>query len=123
MSNFILQLTEIKKYPFQSISDDIKWRILCGDLKPNEQLPSIRNNAERYGVSVLTMQRSYQMLKKENYILNEKKHYQVCADITFLKQKEIKRLTEHFIRYMREIGYCKNEIISELEKYVDKMEE
>ena len=38
-------------------------------------------------------------------------------------RKEIKRLTEHFIRYMREIGYCKNEIISELEKYVDKMEE
>lgn len=116
-------LTKTKQYPFQTIAFDIKWRILCGDLKPKERLPSIRINAERYGVNVLTMQRSYQMLKNEKYIVNERtKHYQVSADIEFLKQQEVKSLTEQFIRYMQEIGYCKDEIISELKKYVDKTE-
>ncbi|NBI29249.1 MocR-like pyridoxine biosynthesis transcription factor PdxR [Chengkuizengella marina] len=49
---------------FQSISD----RILSGLISEGEKLPSVRKLAEQLGVSLVTVQKSYEMLEKKQLI-------------------------------------------------------
>ncbi len=51
-------------YLYSAIKEDI----LSGTLKKNEKLPSKRSLAEHLGVSLITVENAYQMLKDEGYI-------------------------------------------------------
>lgn len=51
-------------YLYSAIKEDI----LSGTLKKNEKLPSKRSLAEHLGVSLITVETAYQMLKDEGYI-------------------------------------------------------
>ena len=60
------QRDEKSKYYF--LYKSIKEDILAGVLKKNEKLPSKRSLAEHLGVSLITVETAYQMLKDEGYI-------------------------------------------------------
>ena len=60
------QRDEKSKYYF--LYKSIKEDILTGVLKKNERLPSKRSLAEHLGVSLITVETAYQMLKDEGYI-------------------------------------------------------
>ncbi|MEJ2635627.1 MAG: GntR family transcriptional regulator [Calditrichia bacterium] len=65
----ILNLTDISDEPLQSqISRQIRAKILAGDLSANESLPSIRVFAREHRVSVITVQRAYDNLMREELI-------------------------------------------------------
>lgn len=51
-------------YLYSAIKEDI----LSGNLKKNEKLPSKRSLAEHLGISLITVETAYQMLKEEGYI-------------------------------------------------------
>lgn len=51
-------------YLYSAIKEDI----LSGNLKKNEKLPSKRSLAEHLGISLITVENAYQMLKDEGYI-------------------------------------------------------
>ena len=51
-------------YLYSAIKEDI----LSGVLKKNAKLPSKRSLAEHLGVSLITVETAYQMLKEEGYI-------------------------------------------------------
>lgn len=51
-------------YLYSAIKEDI----LSGNLKKNEKLPSKRSIAEHLGISLITVENAYQMLKEEGYI-------------------------------------------------------
>lgn len=51
-------------YLYKSIKEDI----IEGNIKPNEKLPSKRSLSEHLGVSLITVETAYQMLKDEGYI-------------------------------------------------------
>lgn len=51
-------------YLYSAIKEDI----LSGTLKKNEKLPSKRSLAEHLGLSLITVENAYQMLKDEGYI-------------------------------------------------------
>lgn len=55
-----------KKY--YSLYLDIKEKILQGDFRAGEKLPSKRVAADRYGISIITVERAYAMLEEEGYI-------------------------------------------------------
>lgn len=62
------------------IYKEIKKDILSGILKKNEKLPSKRSLAEHLGVSLITIENAYQMLKEEGYIeARERSGYYVCG--------------------------------------------
>lgn len=46
----------------------MKEEILSGELKKNEKLPSKRTLAEHLGISLITVENAYQMLKDEGYV-------------------------------------------------------
>lgn len=71
------QRSEEPKYYY--IYKMIRRDIQLGNLKKNEKLPSKRNLAEHLGVSLITVENAYQMLKDEGYIEpKERSGYYVC---------------------------------------------
>ncbi len=74
------KLTQRKDEPkYYSIYKSIRKDIEGGTLKKGEKLPSKRSLAEHLGVSLITIENAYQMLKDEGYIEpRERSGYYVC---------------------------------------------
>ncbi len=53
---------------YEQIKEQIKSKIISGELKPNELLPSIRNLAKDLRCSVITTKNAYEELESEGYV-------------------------------------------------------
>ncbi|MBQ2283606.1 MAG: PLP-dependent aminotransferase family protein [Agathobacter sp.] len=72
-------------YLYTAIKEDI----LAGVIKQNEKLPSKRTLAEHLGISLITVENAYQMLKEEGYIESrERSGYFVTKLPTAVTQRE-----------------------------------
>jgi|LSQX01.3.fsa_nt_gb GntR family transcriptional regulator len=64
---------------YQQIRNQIMYGIATGLLKPGEQLPTVRQLAGEIGVNPMTVNKAYDLLKKEGFILIDRRHgAQVC---------------------------------------------
>jgi len=89
----ILNLTDLSNEPLQSqIYQQIRSMILSGDLQAGEMLPSIRGLARTEKVSVITVQRGYEILEKEGLILSRRGKGFFVSDINDSKKKKIAQL-------------------------------
>ncbi len=59
--------------------------IAQGKLVPGEKLPTIRALSEESGVNMMTISKAYQLLKREGYILTERR----CGTIVAPIQKSV----------------------------------
>ena len=50
---------------YEQITEQIKNKIISGELKAGELLPSIRNLAKDLGISVITVKNAYEELEKD----------------------------------------------------------
>jgi len=77
-------------YLYSAIKEDI----LSGNLKKNEKLPSKRSLAEHLGISLITVETAYQMLKEEGYIESRERSGYFVTEIKPVKRekKEKKQL-------------------------------
>lgn len=57
---------------YEQISVHIKRMIICGQLKPGDQIPSIRLLAKQLRVGIITVQRAYEDLQKEGVLETSK---------------------------------------------------
>lgn len=55
---------------YEQIKGQIIEAILSGELKENDQLPSIRQLAKNLKISVITTTRAYKDLEEEGYVIN-----------------------------------------------------
>lgn len=83
-------------YLYSAIKEDI----LAGNLKKNEKLPSKRSLAEHLGISLITVENAYQMLKEEGYIESRERSGYFVTELRVLGKKvasgkELKLLEEH----------------------------
>ena len=53
---------------YEQIVSQIKAQVMSGDLKSGEALPSIRSLAKSLQISVLTVQKAYDILQEEGFI-------------------------------------------------------
>lgn len=75
-------------YLYTAIKEDI----LSGVLRKNEKLPSKRSLAEHLGISLITVETAYQMLKEEGYIeSSERSGYYVVELLPMAKVKKEQR--------------------------------
>lgn len=58
---------------YQQIRNQIVLEIANGSLEPGEKLPTIRNLAEEAGINTMTVNKAYQLLKKEGYIVADRR--------------------------------------------------
>ena len=70
-------------YLYKSIKEDI----LSGTLSKNEKLPSKRSLAEHLGVSLITVETAYQMLKDEGYIESRERSGYFVTELKLLGKK------------------------------------
>ena len=59
---------------YQQLRNQIVLGISDGRLKPGEQLPTVRALATEIGVNVMTVNRAYQVLKQEGYIVTDRRN-------------------------------------------------
>lgn len=65
----------------------IKEDILSGVIKKNEKLPSKRSLAEHLGISLITVENAYQMLKEEGYIESRERSGYYVTELKVLGRK------------------------------------
>jgi GntR family transcriptional regulator/MocR family aminotransferase len=70
-------------YLYSAIKEDI----LSATLKKNEKLPSKRSLAEHLGVSLITVETAYQMLKDEGYIESRERSGYYVTELKLLGKK------------------------------------
>ena len=106
------------------IMNIIKRRIINGELKPGDKIPSVRELSASLKVNPNTIQRTYLELERENIA------YKQRGMGTFLREDEsmIEKLRDemardiiyNFINGMKELGFSSNEIIEIVEEKVQE---
>ena len=67
----IIRIDEYSDVPiYMQIRNQIVMGISSGELKPGEQLPTVRALALEIGINTMTVSKTYQLLKSEGYIDN-----------------------------------------------------
>ncbi|RSL33050.1 GntR family transcriptional regulator [Salibacterium salarium] len=109
---------------YRQLADQIYWRIIRGDLKAGEKLPSVRDIAIEFSVNPNTASRTYNEMERDGVV--ETKRGQgtfVTEDQTVLHQlrEERKQVRmEEFVREMEAMGVSATDMIQGLKSYVDK---
>ena len=71
----VISLDELSDIPiYQQIRDQIVIGISEGGLQPGEQLPTVRNLADEIGINVMTVNKAYQLLKQQGYIITDRRN-------------------------------------------------
>ena len=87
---------------YEQITTQIKNKIITGELRPGDALPSMRVLAKELRISVITTKRAYDELEKEGFI------YTVAAKGCFVAEKNMDLVREENLKriedLMQEIG-------------------
>ena len=59
---------------YQQIRNQIVFAVAKGDLKPGDDLPSVRQLAQDIGVNPMTVNKAYALLKEEGIIIIDRRH-------------------------------------------------
>ncbi len=98
--------------------------ILVGDLEAGDMLPSIRKLAREEKVSVITIQRGYEVLEKEGLIISRRGKGFFISNLNEKKKKELakQRLVEKIepiIKLAKNEGMNKYEIGEIIKNVID----
>ena len=100
---------------YEQIATQIKDKIMRGELKEGELLPSIRNLAKELQISVITTKRAYEELEKDGYIVSVpgKGSYVAAQNKELLKEARLKIVEEKLLDSVeagKTIGLTLNEL-------------
>lgn len=101
-------MSNSKKPIYQQIIDDFKRRILNGELKPNELIPSQIELARIYKTSEMTMRKSLALLVEEDLIVRTRKKG------SFIKASVVNQLPMPPTRNLSKIYFVHSQIVSRL---------
>ncbi|EOH87961.1 GntR family transcriptional regulator [Enterococcus pallens] len=62
--------------------------IAKGEVKPNEQLPTVRQIADELGMNAMTVSKGYQQLKEEGYLITDRRKGTLVAPLPVEKKGE-----------------------------------
>ena len=87
---------------YLQIMEQIKQRVAVGDWTPGQAIPSIRQLAVDFGVSVITVKRAYLELEREGVIITHQgKGSYVAADSAVGKRIREQELVQHLEQAVR----------------------
>ena len=119
----ILNLTDLSDEPLQSqIYRQVRAMILANEIDAGTMLPSIRGLAREQKVSVVTVQRGYEMLEREELIISRRGKGFFVTDVQSTKKRELAE--QHLIEKLKPIlKIAKNEGMNETEikKTINRM--
>ncbi|MGX7247755.1 GntR family transcriptional regulator [Enterococcus raffinosus] len=78
-------ILEIDPHSEESIYLQLRKQIIIGiargELKPNEQLPTVRQFADELGVNTMTVSKGYQQLREEGYLITDRRKGTLVAPL------------------------------------------
>lgn len=85
---------------YEQIVSQIKQRILCGELKEGEMLPSIRVLAKHLRISVITTKRAYDELEREGLIstVAGKGSFVAARNTAWIREELLREIESHLQR-------------------------
>ncbi len=107
---------------YLQIVDQVRERIVQGDWRAGERIPSIREMAVEVGVNPNTVARSYQALVDRQLIANQRgRGYFVSEDavaraVTEMKEEFLREEVPKIVRTMRLLGIGPEEIAARLSR-------
>lgn len=101
---------------YEQITSQIKSKIMRGELKEEEMLPSVRTLAKELKVSALTVKKAYDALEEEGFVItvHGKGSFVTMANQQMMleeKKKEVEADLEMAIRKGRSCGMSDQEIL------------
>lgn len=109
---------------YLQIKEEIIKSIARGELKSQDSLPSVRMMSEEIGVNLHTVNKSYNILKDENYINIDRRKGAIINDLPLQKNEDYQRILDEEIEYLIAQsflkGITKEEFLDMCSKYYDK---
>lgn len=105
---------------YVQIMDYFKYKIIRGELKPNEKIPSVRDMSSILKVNPNTVQRSFQELKNEGIIYSQRGLGNfITSDEKILKDLKVdkgREIISNFYSEIKSLGLNKEECFNLLEE-------
>lgn len=81
---------------YDQITSQIKSKILTGELKEGDALPSMRFLAKELRISVITTKRAYEELERDGFIVSVpgKGSYVAGKNLDFVREEQLRRIEE-----------------------------
>ncbi|MCI4129793.1 GntR family transcriptional regulator [Bacillus haynesii] len=109
---------------YRQIAEQLFKKMIRGEIKPGEKLPSVRELAVQTQVNPNTIQRTYNEMERMGVVETRRgqgtfvvEHTEVIDD---LKQEMRSEVIGQFVQSMEELGLSKQDMLSELDRYLQK---
>ncbi len=109
---------------YVQIIDQIKHMIATGDLRPDDQLPTVRQLATDLRVNFNTIARAYRMLDDEGLISTQHgRGTFILPQISeengeLLRRQDLDWLTRHYLNDVAQLGYAPENVSQIFEQYL-----
>ena len=110
---------------YVQIIDQIKHMIAVGDLRPDDQLPTVRQLAADLRVNFNTIARAYRMLDNEGLISTQHGRGTYILSLPseengeVLRRQDLEWLTRHYLGEVAQLGYSPDEVSEILTNYIN----
>lgn len=111
---------------YEQVIEKFQQMILCGALRAGEPMPSVRSLAMELSLNPNTIQRAYQELERNGYIVSVKgKGSFVCdtQDTAKLKRKELQEELIGCVERSLAAGFTEREVQDMVEQYLSVYKE
>ncbi len=105
---------------FKQIRNQIVMGISDGRLKPGEKLPTVRALAEEIGINSMTVNKAYQLLRQEGYIMTDRRNgvrVKESFSLTPELSAEAKEQLKQLISEARIRGISRDAFVEVVDKY------
>jgi GntR family transcriptional regulator len=94
---------------YEQLKEQIKDKIISGELEPGYALPSMRDLAKDLKVSLITTKRAYQDLESEGFIITAvgKGSFVSSNDIGLLSEYKLKEMEVNLRNAVKQAKLCK----------------
>ncbi len=112
---------------YAQLVEHIKLAIVCGEFKPGDRLPSVRELSAAAGVNPNTMQRAFAELERDGLVLTQRTSGRsVTEDVGRVEQTKRQLAAaaiQTFWVNMRKLGYAQREALQLLQQSGTEMKE
>lgn len=93
---------------YDQIRDQLKSKIISGELKEGDALPSMRLLAKELRISVITTKRAYEELEREGFIISitGKGSFVAGKNTDFIREEHLRQIEEHLQKAIELSGGC-----------------
>ena len=94
---------------YEQIVSQVKAKIIAGELREGDALPSMRLLAKELRISVITTKRAYEEPEREGFIVSMtgKGSFVAGRDLEFVREEQLRQIEEHMAAIAELAASCK----------------